>query len=210
MSSPFPGMNPYLEQGAVRQDFHVMFLAAIKERLAPQVRHKYIVKLEEYVYIHDQPPEPRQLAGRADLAVAASPLMSKEPGAVGVLEAPAQVELVAQDVELARFLEVRDRQGGEPITVLELLSPSNKRPGDGRDRYLAKRGRLSVSGAHLVEIDLLRGGQPMPLWNRPAPRLRCQLLRGLHLQRIARTAARARGRGMGSGARAGGAIRYGQ
>ena len=133
MSSPFPGMNPYLEQGAVRQDFHVMFLAAIKERLAPQVRHKYIVKLEEYVYIHDQPPEPRQLAGRADLAVAASPLMSKEPGAVGVLEAPAQVELVAQDVELARFLEVRDRQGGEPITVLELLSPSNTRPGDGRD-----------------------------------------------------------------------------
>jgi len=51
--------------------------------------------------------------------------------------------------------------------VLELLSPSNKRGGPDREQYLTKRKRLLASDAHLVEIDLLRGGQPMPPQDRP-------------------------------------------
>ena len=167
MPSPFPGMNPYLEQEGVWQDFHVKFLTAINERLVPQVRPRYIVKLEEHIYVHELPPEPRRLVGRADLSVAALP--SATEGRVGgaILEAPTQIELAVQDVERVPFLEVRDRHGGELITVLELLSPSNKRPGGDRDQYLTKRERLLAGGAHLVEIDLLRGGRTMPAVNRP-------------------------------------------
>jgi hypothetical protein len=160
-------MNPYLEQDGVWQDFHVKFLTAVNERLVPQVRPKYFVKLEEHIYVHELPPEPRRLLGRADLLVA-SPRAA--PGAqvgAGLLEAPAQVELTMQDVQRVPFLEVRDRYGGELITVLELLSPSNKRPGGDRDQYLAKREQLLGSGAHLVEVDLLRGGRPMPSKDRP-------------------------------------------
>src|SRR5581483_7551655 len=51
--------------------------------------------------------------------------------------------------------------------VVELLSPSNKRAGANREQYLAKRGQVLASPAHLVEIDLLRGGKPMPSEERP-------------------------------------------
>jgi hypothetical protein len=71
------------------------------------------------------------------------------------------------DVEHVRFLDVRDRQGRELVTVIELLSPSNKRAGDDREAYLAKRRELLRSPAHLVEIDLLRGWTSMPQEGRP-------------------------------------------
>jgi Protein of unknown function (DUF4058) len=65
------------------------------------------------------------------------------------------------------FLEVRDRRTRKLIAVLEFLSPSNKRGGSDRERYLARRNRLLASEAHFVEIDLLRGGRPMPPEVRP-------------------------------------------
>src|SRR5262245_14749092 len=129
MPSPFPGMNPYLEQEGVWQDFHVKFLTAVNEQLVPQVRPKYIIKLEEHIYVHEMPPEPRRLVGRADLSVASFQSALGRPFGVGVLDAPAQIELAVQYVERVPFLEVPDRHGGELIAVLELLSPSNKRPG---------------------------------------------------------------------------------
>ena len=64
MPSPFPGMNPYFEQAAHWLDFHSEFLSALRRLLAPQVAPKYIVQLEEHIYIHDLPPEPRQRLGR--------------------------------------------------------------------------------------------------------------------------------------------------
>src|SRR3954451_20521333 len=117
MPSPFPGMNPYFEQAAHWQDFHTEFLTALRRHLAPQIGPKYIVQLEEHVYIHDLPPEPRRLLGRADLSVA-RPEAAPGQAAVGVIEAPAEVQLPAQDIERVPFLEVRDRQGRELVTVI--------------------------------------------------------------------------------------------
>jgi hypothetical protein len=88
--------------------------------------------------------------------------------ALGVLEAPAEVQLPAQDLERVLYLEIRDRKGRELVTVIELLSPSNKRPGEDREHYLAKRRESLRSPAHLVEIDLLRGWAPMPAEDRPS------------------------------------------
>ena len=48
MPSPFPGMNPYIEQDVFWQDFHLEFLPAMRERLVAQVRPKYIVMLDEH------------------------------------------------------------------------------------------------------------------------------------------------------------------
>ena len=174
MPSPFPGMNPYLEQDAIWRDFHLTLLPKISERLVAQVRPNYIVMIDEHVYVHELPDEPRQLVGRGDIAVAESRWHSaggEEGGGVAVevleLDAPSEVLLVAQDIERVPFLEVRDRQSRKLITVIELLSPSNKRGGPDREQYVAKRGRVLASEAHFVEIDLLRGGRPMPLENRP-------------------------------------------
>jgi hypothetical protein len=160
-------MNPYLEQDDAWHDFDEKFLPAVAERLVPQVRPNYIVKLDEHVYVHELPAEPRRFLGRADLSVGLAPAHGADRPAAGIVEAPAQVVLPAQDVERLVFLEIRDRHSRELITVVELLSPSNKRPGPDREQYLAKRERLLGSRAHLVEIDLLRGGRPMPAADRP-------------------------------------------
>ncbi len=167
MPSPFPGMNPYFEQAGVWQDFHTEFLTVLRRQLAPQMASNYIVQLEEHVYIHDLPPEPRRRIGRADVSVSRTDSSTAGQGALELLEAPAEVHLPAQDVERVPFLEVRDRRGRELVTVIELLSPSNKRAGEDREQYLASRRELLRSPAHLVEIDLLRGWTPMPADNRP-------------------------------------------
>jgi hypothetical protein len=167
MPSPFPGMNPYFEQTDHWLDFHIEFLSALRRLLAPQVAPKYIVQLEEHIYIHDLPPEPRRRLGTADLSLVESEGRGPAQSALGLLEAPAEVWLPEQDVEQVPYLEVRDRQGRELVTVIELLSPSNKRAGDDREQYLAKRRALLRTPVHLVEIDLLRGWTPMPQENRP-------------------------------------------
>ena len=65
MPSPFPGMNPYFEQKDHWLDFHTEFLSALRRLLAPRIGPKYIVQLEEHIYIHDLPPGPRQRLGTA-------------------------------------------------------------------------------------------------------------------------------------------------
>jgi hypothetical protein len=168
MPSPFPGMNPFLEQDDVWHDFHEKLMPAIAERLVAQVRPNYIIKIDEHIYVHEQPQEPsRRLMERADVGVAGS---GSGPGGrvgAGVLEAPVRVHVPVLDVERLAFVEVRDRRGRELVTVIEVLSPSNKRPGPDRAQYLAKRQGLLNGRVHLVEIDLLRGGAPMPLGDRP-------------------------------------------
>ena len=167
MPSPFPGMNPYVEQDDAWHDFHEKFLPAFAERLVPQVRPHYIVKLDEHVYVHELPPEPRRLAGRADILVG----QRGEPGTpqpgIGLLDAPAHVLLPTHDIERVAFLEIRDRRSRELVTVVELLSPANKCLGGDREQYLAKRETLLGGRVHLVEIDLLRGGRPLPSEGRP-------------------------------------------
>ena len=65
-------MNPYFEQTDHWLDFHTEFLSAVRRLLAPQVGPKYIVQLEEHIYIHDVPPEPRRRRWTADLSVVRS------------------------------------------------------------------------------------------------------------------------------------------
>lgn len=168
MPSPFPGMNPYLEQDDVWHDFHERFLPAAAEVIGSQVQPDYIVKIDEHVYVHELPPEPRRLLGRADLGVTPARSAEETPLAVGLLFAPARVRLPALDVEHETFIEIRDRRSRELVCVIEVLSPSNKRPGPDREQYLAKRRQILSSPAHLVEIDLLRGGVPMPTEDRPS------------------------------------------
>ena len=61
------------------------------------------------------------------------------------------------------YLVIRERKNMEDVTVIETLSPANKRNGDGRREYLEKRDEVISSKAHLVELDLLRGGERMPM-----------------------------------------------
>lgn len=62
------------------------------------------------------------------------------------------------------YLMIHERVTREVVTVLELLSPGNKRAkSNGRRKYLKKRDEVLQSAAHLVELDLLRGGLRLPM-----------------------------------------------
>lgn len=83
--------------------------------------------------------------------------------ATATLPAPQQIPFPAVEKEKHRFLEIRDRRNRRLVTVIELLSPSNKTPGPDRDDYLSKRTQYQLAGINLVEIDFRRGG------TRPGP-----------------------------------------
>jgi hypothetical protein len=57
---------------------------------------------------------------------------------------------------------IRDRANRQLVIAIEVLSPTSK-GGDGREQYLAKRRRLLLGRAHLLEIDLLRQGERVPM-----------------------------------------------
>src|SRR5437763_717972 len=124
MPSPFPGMNPYLEQEEVWHDFHERFVPAISDALVPQVRPGYIVKIDEHVYIRELPAEERYFVGRGDVSITRSGSGAGTATVAGALEAPAYGRVpVAVDIERYSYLEIRDRRDRELVTVIELLSP---------------------------------------------------------------------------------------
>jgi hypothetical protein len=160
-------MNPYLEQSAVWQDFHDRLLPALAEDIGNQVGDHYTVRLEAQLYIHEPPAEARRLFGRGDVGVTPGPKTSARQGAAGQLLMPSEVELLDVDVERISRVEIRDRLKRMLVTVIEVLSPTNKNLGPDRAQYEAKRRQILTSPTHFVEIDLLRGGPRMPM--RPLP-----------------------------------------
>lgn len=158
MPSPFPGMNPYLEQDDVWEDFHHNFLTWSQRALARQLGVNYLIRVESRIYIRELSDSERRFFGRADLALSAA---RGEQLQSAVLDIAAPIELVLPDVDIGRdsCLEIRDRRDRRVITVIELLSPTNKARGPDRDAYLSKRNGILATQTHLVEIDLRRGGQ---------------------------------------------------
>lgn len=168
MPSPFPGMNPYLEQEDAWSDFHQSLIHEIRDQLTPQLRPAYIVKIEHHVFIRELPEDQWRMFARADVAVADRHHGDNGSSTVAI-QAPAMGQVpLAVDIERHAFLEIRDRAKRELVAVIEVLSPSNKNPGPDREQYLVKRNQLLLSSVHLVEIDLLRGGPRLPVQNLPA------------------------------------------
>lgn len=164
MASLFPGMDPFIE-GQRWRDFHTSFITVIREMLTPQVRPRYVVEVEEYVYLAREEKDPDRLI-EPDLSVVDTGL---EPvtGTSGPARFACSITPVLHTVPLPQryrqtFLTIRDRQWQNVVTVIELLSPWNKAAGEGRNEYLVKRSNIFYTPAHLVELDLLRGGQRLP------------------------------------------------
>lgn len=150
MVSPFPGMNPYLENSDLWPEVHSCLIVAISDAISPQVLLKYRVAIEKRVY---------QL-NKESLSVVSAP---NKPINIINVNIP-----IAEEV-MEGYLEVREVGTGEVITVIELLSPKNKLSKEGRIAYENKRQKILGSATHLVEIDLLRSGKPMPISGKEIP-----------------------------------------
>jgi hypothetical protein len=159
--SPFPGMDPYLEHPTLWPGVYNGLIAALQLSLAPQLRPRYYVALEERVYVTE--PAQRTFVGRPDVAVVGPPEADRKPKPP-LSESPVlTVKVPLPDEVRETYLEVREAGTDYVITVLEILSPTNKRPGRGRRIYEDKRMEMLATRTHLVEVDLIRSGEPMPL-----------------------------------------------
>ncbi|MBI4614852.1 MAG: DUF4058 family protein [Planctomycetes bacterium] len=165
VNSPFfPCMDPYIETSRMWRDFHTRMVTALAEALTPQVAPRYAVMIEESAYLLWEEVPLRVLMPDAALVGARG-----EAAGTGVTSAvatlsPAVCTQVMPVDETDRWLEIRTPDGREVVTVIEMLSPTNKATaGDGHSAYLLRRNRLLGSGSNLVEIDLLRGGHRAPL-----------------------------------------------
>jgi hypothetical protein len=172
MPSPFPGMDPFLESEEW-EDFRTRFNTAISDVLGPRVDPRYIVRVERRIYVeHADVDDDRPR--RADMAVlsaeAGEPSRGAPATAAMVTLAPVECVLEMPEEIQETYLVVRLRETREVVTVLETLSPRNKRQGsDGRREYLEKRREVLQSQAHLVELDFLRGGKRLPMKSRLPP-----------------------------------------
>ncbi|MFB2918919.1 MULTISPECIES: DUF4058 family protein [Aerosakkonema] len=164
MPSPFPGVDPYLENPELWPEVHHRLITAIADAIAPPVRPKYRVAIEKRIYLSEV--EDDDLVGIPDVTVFSKPSGANQSASTVTL--PSRYEPIAVTVPMSEetregYLEIREVGTGRVITVIEILSPKNKRAGVGREAYESKRQQVLASPTHLVEIDLLRGGTPMPI-----------------------------------------------
>jgi Protein of unknown function (DUF4058) len=165
MPNPFPGMNPYLENPDFWSEVHNRLIVAIADVLVPQLVPKYRVAIEQRVY--EIKGEESLLVGIPDVSVMRNPAVrnpiTSNVAVAARTIAPVQVTLPMPEEVKERYLEIVDLATKEVVTVIEVLSPANKRPGKGREMYEEKRDRVFESRSHLVEIDLLRCWKPLPV-----------------------------------------------
>jgi len=165
MPTPFPGMDPYLEHPNLWKEVHTGLIIEIQKYLTPRLRPKYRVAVEQRSYLETVDDE--LFIGLPDVLVRHSPSITAWETYSGVatatLPSPYVVDLPMPEEIIERYLEIREVVTGQVVTVIEILSLSNKLPGAGRREYVEKRLAILSSKTHLIEIDLLRAGRPLPI-----------------------------------------------
>jgi hypothetical protein len=162
MPSPFPGMDPYLERPGLWPDVHLTLIIAMRAELNATLPPRYAASADAYVWIHE-PDAAARIAYRPDVFVTDDNPQPPRGERTATIEAPASGVLPAYRKEGDKYLKIVDTDTNIVVTVIELLSPANKRLGPDRDAYLTKRLDYLGNGVNVVEIDLLRGGERTPV-----------------------------------------------
>ena len=132
MPSPFPGMDPYLEDEGVWPLFHHQLVMCLYQILLPGLVDRYRARVNQRHYVTEQ----------------------------------ALFTSVVREEHHEDVVEIRQRNDGRLVTLLDVVSPANKTAPAGRGAYLATRRTAGAAGVNLVEIDLVLQGQPMLEYSR--------------------------------------------
>lgn len=127
MPSPFPGMDPYIEDAPIWADFHRQFIACLYQILLPGLVDRYRACIQTRQYVCEMP------------------LFTS----------------VIREHHSEDYIEIRHRSDDRLMTLVDLVSPTNKRLAQARQAYLDTRRVGRAQRANLVEIDLVHGGTPM-------------------------------------------------
>jgi hypothetical protein len=170
MRSPFPGMDPWLEHPDLWPDVHDSLITSIRDTLMPRITPRYVARVEARTTVLTSLDIDRMY--RPDVAIRAADRAA--PGiesGVALLEHPGvekfQVIVPMLDEIEETYLTIQEVSSRKLVTVVEVLSPTNKKTEDARAKYVEKRLELLRSKVNFVEIDLLRGGEPTPVLDPP-------------------------------------------
>jgi hypothetical protein len=151
-------MDPYLE--AHSGDVHARLVIYISEQLQTLLPGELRARVEERVFVESDDRESRIVYPDVRIYERPGPrqLLEVTSGSAVAVAEPLVIHRKSEPVT-ETFIEIREAgSGGRVITVIELVSMSNKQPGDGRKLYLRKQAELAAGAINCVEIDLLRGG----------------------------------------------------
>ena len=158
MRSPFPGMDPYLEQ--FWGDVHHSMITYARDMIQKQLPGELLARVDERVFVEPAEDKPRTIVPDVRVVERGRPA-SRGPrlgNGIAVAE-PLVVHIEPDEPVRQGFIEIFDlKTGRRVVTVIEVLSPSNKKAGPGRDLYLKKQAECYEGQVSLVEIDLLRAG----------------------------------------------------
>ncbi len=170
MSSPFPGMDPYLEHPDRWSNFHNWFIFQLAELHVDAARQLGCwIDVEQDIYARANDGQ-SFLVGAPDVFVRVDPSASEHGGEAAVQTMTLAPPAAVHSIELTyregvthkqRYLAIRETDSfNKVLAVVELLSPSNKR---GRDslRYRRKRRQIIESQTNFLEMDFLRGGRSL-------------------------------------------------
>jgi hypothetical protein len=146
-------MDPYLEHPRLWPSVHARFIVYTCDFLQPSLLPRYVASIEERVYVQGSETE-----RSPDLWVRRQ--KKKIKASVATLEADEPVVVEVPDGETHEtYVAILDTHADQKlVSVIEVVSPTNKYAGPGRDSYRAKQREELSSDVHLVEIDLLRTG----------------------------------------------------
>jgi hypothetical protein len=166
MPSPFPGMDPYLEHPGLWPDVHHELISGIREQLNRSTRPRYVARVEERTYYPEEDDPGLELLAPSvphDFFIPDVKVVDRNPRstiatATALIDKPVtMVTMPPEEIREAR-VEILDTSTRDVVTVIEVVSPSNKVIGSaGRKSFLDKRREIMNSPIHWVEIDLLRG-----------------------------------------------------
>jgi Protein of unknown function (DUF4058) len=171
--SPFPGMDPYLEDPAYWEGFHDVLITECMYLIEEGLPQGYISNVKERAELI-RADDPAAKVYIPDIGVARQvPARRRKrtegSGGVAVASEIEPVTLASIDsIEVREaYIEILRVPGYELVTVIELMSPWNKH-GGAIGIHQGKRASLVRDGVHFVELDLLRGGtrtklsEPLP------------------------------------------------
>lgn len=154
MNSPFPGMDPYLEQHWL--DIHHSLVTYARDQIQVSLPRDLLARVEERVCVEADDGPTRNIHPDVRVVEHPAPLNARESGGVAVVEeveAPALIELDDEPITEG-FIKITDTTSGKVVTVIEVLSLTNKLPGEGQQLYRQKQKELNAAGTSLTDYTI--------------------------------------------------------
>jgi hypothetical protein len=158
-------MDPYIEAQGLWPGFHLKLISYLQEAISERLPAAYEAVIEQRIRLVEEGIPTKDM--RPDVAIVRDENgpaagASRASGGTMLLE-PVTLTLPTLWVEEREaWIEIRQGTDRSLVTVIEILSPSNK-SGTGQGVYAAKRRELIRQDVHIVELDLLLAGERLPV-----------------------------------------------